>query len=132
MRLELLNAVIQAEDYEKVRDWWIEMIGLELKQEWTEHYHYAELVKDGKLVVGIASAKEMGVEPSTPRTNSVMPQRQVEDAKLFLEELKAKGGTVVFGPSFDEHEKFWFGGFEDVEGNPIWVVSLPDRMLPDR
>lgn len=130
MKLSLLNAVIQAEDYEKVRDWWIEKIALELKQEWTEKYHYAELVSDGEFVVGIASAKEMGVTPSTPRTNAVMPQLQVEDAKAFLEELRAKGGTIVFGPSFDEDEKFWYGGFEDVEGNPVWVVSLPDRLLP--
>ena len=130
MKLSLLNAVIQAEDYEKVRDWWIEVIGLELRQEWSDKYHYAELIKDGKFVVGIASAKEMGVRPSTPRTNAVMPQLQVEDAKVFLEDLKARGGTVVFGPSFDADEKFWFGGFEDVEGNPIWVVSLPDHLLP--
>ena len=29
-------------------------LGLELKQEWTEKYHYAELVRDGRYVVGIA------------------------------------------------------------------------------
>lgn len=132
MKLELLNAVIQAEGCDKVRDGWISTIGLELEREWTEPYHYAELGKDGKFVVGIASAREMGVKPSTPRTNAIMPQLQVEDAKAFLEELQAKGETVVFGPSFEEREEFWFGGFEDVEGNPVWVVTLPERLLPPR
>ena len=129
MKLALLNAVILAEDYEKVRDWWIRYLDLELKQEWTEKYHYAELVRDGRFVVGIASAAEMGAKLTTPRTNAVVPQLQVEDAKAFLEDLKAKGGTVVFGPSFDDDEKFWFGGFEDVEGNPLNARHVLERFL---
>lgn len=124
MKLTLLNAVIQAEDYETVRDWWIEVVGLELLQEWTQSYHYAELAKDGALVLGIAQAREMGVRLPTPRTNAVVVQLQVEDARTFLAELEAKGAKVLFGPSFQEDEGFWYGGFEDVEGNPIWVVSL--------
>ena len=131
MKLRLLNAVILAQDYEKVRDWWIEVVGLELKQEWSKEYHYAELAKDGKFVVGIASAKEMGAEPMTPRQNGVVPQLQVEDCRAFLEQVKARGGDVPFGPSFDKVEKFWFGGFSDAEGNPVWVVELPERLLDD-
>ena len=50
--------------------------------------------------------------------------------KAFLARIKAKGGDVPFGPSFEEKEEFWFGGFADCEGNPVWVESLPDR-LPD-
>ena len=129
MKLTLLNAVIQAEDYEKVRDWWIEMIDLELKQEWTEKFHYCELAKDGKYVVGIALASEMKAELSTPRNNAVVPQLQVEDAKVFLEELKEKGATVLFGPAHDADEDFWYGAFADVEGNQVWAISLPERLM---
>ena len=56
MKLELMNAVIMAEDWVRVRDWWVEALDLEIDGEWTEHYHYAELKRDGKFVVGIADA----------------------------------------------------------------------------
>ena len=131
MKLRLLNAVIMAEDYEKLRDWWIEVVGLELRQEWSEDYHYAELVHDGKFVVGIASASEMKCDPPTPRANAVVAQLQVGDVKAFLAQIKERGGDVPFGPSFDEKEKFWFGGFADGEGNPVWVVSLPEHLLDE-
>ena len=74
MKLELMNAVVMAEDYERLRDWYVDALELTLEEEWTEKYHYAELVRDGRLVVGIADAKEMGVTPGTPRTNAVVPQ----------------------------------------------------------
>jgi predicted enzyme related to lactoylglutathione lyase len=131
MKLRLLNAVILAQDYEKMRDWWIEVVGLQLKQEWTDKYHYAELAVDGRFVVGIASAEEMGAKPSTPRANGVVPQLQVDDVKAFLAQIQERGGDVPLGPSFDADEKFWFGGFSDVEGNPVWVVSLPERLLDE-
>ena len=78
MKLELMNAVVMAEDYEKLRDWYIEALGLELQEEWTDQYHYAELVKDGRLVIGIADAKEMKVEPGEHE------QRQDDPAVLGL------------------------------------------------
>lgn len=120
-----MNAVVQAEDYQKVRDWWIDALELELMGEWTGTYHYAELGRDGKHVVGIASAQEMNVSPSTPRTNAVVPQLSVADVAGLLERVKAKGGEVPFGPSFEQDGGFWYGAFLDIEGNQVWVVSLP-------
>jgi predicted enzyme related to lactoylglutathione lyase len=94
MRLRLLNAVVLAENSAKLRDWYIEALGLELQQEWTEKYHYAELVKDGRLVVGIADAREMKVEPGERRRQAVAAQLDVEDLKGLLEQVKAAGGEV--------------------------------------
>ena len=131
MKLRLLNAVLLAEDYEKLRDWWIDVVGLELVGEWTEKYHYAELAHEGRFVVGIASAAEMGADPATPRRNGAVPQLQVDDVKAFLARIQEHGGDVPFGPSFEDDEKFWFGGFADCEGNPVWVVSLPERLLDE-
>jgi predicted enzyme related to lactoylglutathione lyase len=128
MKLELMNAVIMAENYERLRDWWIDALDLTLDGEWTEHYHYAELVRDGNLVVGIASAEEMRVTPGDRKNAAVVAQFNVDDVKAFLDRVKEKGGDVPFGPSFDEHEKFWFGGFADIEGNLCWVVELPDKL----
>ena len=123
MTVRLLNAVLLAEDFARLRDWWIEVVGLELLQEWSDTYHYAELGKDGHIVVGIADAKEMDAAPPTPRANAVVTQLKVEDVKVFLARVAEKGGKVTFGPSFEEGEGFWYGGFEDGEGNAVWVVG---------
>ena len=128
MKLELMNAVVMAEDYEKLRDWYIEALGLELQEEWTDQYHYAELVRDGKLVIGIADAKEMKVEPGDRKRQAVVAQFNVEDVKAFLGQIRDAGGEVPFGPSYDETGDFWFGGFSDLEGNPCWVVGMPGLM----
>ncbi len=128
--LHLHDAVILAEDYAKLRDWWIQVVGLELQKEVTAHYHYAKLGLGGTLVLGIASAREMGAAPPTPRANAVVPQLRVEDVHAFLAGLRARGGVVGFGPSFDEEGGFWYGGFEDGEGNPVWVVSQQGAETP--
>jgi len=128
MRLELLNAVVLAEDYPRLRDWYVKALDLELKEEWSDRFHYAELVKDGRFVVGIADAKEMKVAPGDRKNQAVVAQFNVEDIRTFLERVKAAGGTVPFGPSHDPDLDLWFGGFADVEGNPAWVVQMPGLM----
>ena len=128
MKLQLMNAVIMAEDYGKLRDWYIDALDLTLDGEWTAKYHYAELKRDGKCVVGIADAKEMGVTPGDRKNASVVAQFNVDDVRAFLARVKEKGGDVPLGPSFEEDEKFWFGGFADPEGNVCWVVELPGEL----
>ena len=131
MRLELMNAVVMAADYVKLRDWYIDALELELKEEWTEKFHYAELVKNGKLVVGIADAKEMGVTPHEEKKNATLvAQFNVDDVAAFLARVKEKGGEVPFGPSYDPDNDLHFGGFSDIEGNPCWVVQMP-QLLSD-
>jgi predicted enzyme related to lactoylglutathione lyase len=128
VKLQLMNAVILAENYEQLRDWYIDALELELGEEWTGKYHYAELVKDGRLVVGIADAKEMGVTPGERKNAAVVAQLNVEDVAAFLSRIKEKGGDVPFGPSYDADGDFHFGGFSDIEGNPAWVVAMPKLM----
>ncbi|MHC4469818.1 MAG: VOC family protein [Planctomycetota bacterium] len=122
MELRLLNVVVMAEDYEGLRDWYVEALDLTVKGEWTEKYHYAELVSAGRFVVGIASAKEMNVTPGDRKSFTVTGQLVDDDVRV-LARMKGKGGDVPFGPSFDEDGQFWFGGFGDLEGNPWWVVE---------
>ena len=33
------------------------------------------------------------------------------------------GGSVVFGPSYDEEGEYWYGSIADPEGNEIWFVD---------
>lgn len=128
MRLHLMNAVVMAEDYERLRDWYVDVLELTVDGEWTEKYHYAELMREGRYVIGIASAQEMGVTPGDRTQATVVPQFNVDDVRGFLARVKERGGAVPFGPSFEEGEGFWFGGFNDIEGNPAWVVELPGKM----
>jgi predicted enzyme related to lactoylglutathione lyase len=128
MKLELMNAVILAEDYEKLRDWYIDTLELTVDGEWTENYHYAELVRDGKFVVGIATAEEMKTTPGDRKNATVIAQLNTDDIKGLCERVREKGGDVPFGPSFEKDEKFWFGGFADPEGNLFWVVEMPSKL----
>jgi len=122
LRLELLNTVVLAEDYARLRDWYIHALELELRKEWTEDYRYAELVRDGKYVVGIAAANEMRVEPYHPRRNTAVMQLQTDDIETLFVRVKEQGGEV-HGPSYEAKEKFHYGSFRDPEGNEVWVVQ---------
>ena len=75
------------------------------------------------MKIGIADADEMGVEPVDRSRNTVVLQFQVDDVKEFFALLMDTGGAITHGPSFDEKDDFWFGGFSDPEGNPCWVVD---------
>lgn len=126
MNLEPLNTVILAEDYAKLRDWYLAALDLELKQEWTQGYHYAELVRGGKHVVGIAVAKEMGCEPYAPRRNTAILQLQTDDIETLFARIREHGGKA-WGPKHDEKENFKYGGFRDPEDNEVWAVQIPAR-----
>jgi predicted enzyme related to lactoylglutathione lyase len=125
MQLELLNAVVQAEDYDSLRDWYVDALELEVAEEHSATFHYAELARDGKVLFGIASAEEMGVDPPRPRRNAVVAQLRVSDAAAVLVRVKERGGKVPFGPTHDENGKYTYGGFEDLEGNLVWVFQPP-------
>ena len=88
-----------------------------------DEYHYCTLENPEGMQIGIADAKEMGVTPGDRKINTVILQVMVEDVAAFFNHLKMNGGAVVFGPSYSEKDKFWYGGFEDLEGNPFWVVD---------
>lgn len=123
MKLKLMNVVILANNYQKMVDWYINALGLEMIQEWTTDYHYAELAYESQLVVGITPAKEIDISPPSPRNNATIIQLEVSDIKAFYERIKKNGGVIVFGPSYEEKEKFYFGAVNDIEGNQIWVIQ---------
>ncbi len=116
------ESVVLAEDFDAMVAWYQAALGLELVRKFEDGYHFANFEGNG-VRIGIASAKEMGVAPNDRKNNSVVLQFEVDDVKAFFEHLQASGGSVTFGPNFDEENKFWFGGFHDLEGNPFWVVD---------
>ena len=65
----------------------------------------------------------MRVEPGDRARNTVVLQLEVDSVQDLFTHLEANGATITSGPSHDADAGFWFGGFADPEGNPIWVVD---------
>jgi len=123
MELRPREIVILAEDYETLVAWYRDVLGFKVIQEFTEGYHYCNLETESGIRIGIAPAQDVDVQPSNRASNTTLLQVEVDDVKALFKHLQDFGGTVTFGPTFDENGGFWFGGFEDLEGNPIWVVD---------
>jgi predicted enzyme related to lactoylglutathione lyase len=123
MKLDPRESVILAEDFRAVVDWYQRVLGFKVTRLVESDYHYCNLENESGIRLGIAAAKEMGVNPIDRKSNTVVLQFQVADVQGFLENVREKGGDITFGPSLDKKEGFWFGGFSDLEGNPFWVVD---------
>ena len=73
------------------------------------------------------SLTAMGTPANKPLSkrvmNTVILQICTNDLKSLFKKIKNNGGSVLFGPSYDEVDKYWYGSFTDIEGNEIWVVD---------
>lgn len=123
MKLKQIESVIFAEKWSRLIDWYVEVLGFEIEMRVETDYHYCVLKHTDGAQLGIADAKEMSVDPRNRPNNSVLLQFQVPDVKALLAHISEQGGSTTFGPSFDKQDEFWFGGFNDLEGNPFWVVD---------
>jgi predicted enzyme related to lactoylglutathione lyase len=117
------ESVILAENFKSLVEWYQSVLGFRVTRRFEEDYHYCNLENENGILLGIADAKEMGVSPGDRKNNTVVLQFQVADVRGFLEYLKKKGGSILFGPSMDKIDGFWYGSFADLEGNPFWVVD---------
>jgi uncharacterized glyoxalase superfamily protein PhnB len=115
--------VIFAINFKTLINWYVDVLAFRLINIVEDHYHYCYLENSHGIAIGIADSKEMGVFPTERKNNTVVLQFEVTDVSLFFEYLKEKGGTITFGPSYDKKDEFWYGGFNDLEGNPFWVVD---------
>ncbi len=115
--------VIMAEDFTAMVAWYRDVLGMTVTYLVEDDYHYANLETESGVKIGIADAREMGVTPGDRRHNTVVLQIDVPNVQAFFDHITANSGTPTFGPSFDEKGQFWYGGFADLEGNPIWVVD---------
>lgn len=123
MKINLLNPMILAENYEELAEWYEKTFDLAIKTRVEEGEEYMELGTPSKILFGFARAKEMGVKPSTPRNNTVIIQLSVNDINELFDKVKKAGGKILFGPSIDEEEGYLYGGLADIEGNQIWVIE---------
>ena len=123
MDVRARETVILASDVSALVNWYRDALGFAVTSLFEDDYHYCTLETPSGIKIGIASAAEMEVEPTDRSLNTVVLQFEVDDLKEFFTHLEEAGGTITFGPSFDKNGEFWFGGFSDPEGNPIWIVD---------
>ena len=123
MKLHPRESVILADHLQALVDWYQHALGFKATQLFEEDYHYCNLENENGIRLGIADAKEMGVNPNDRKNNTVVLQFQVADVKGFLEHVGDNGGKITLGPSLDKKDNFWYGGFSDLEGNPFWIVD---------
>jgi len=117
------EVVVLAEDYDALVAWYVEVLGFRVASRFDDGYRYTNLENENGLRIGVAPASEAGVLPGERAKNTVLLQIEVPDVQAFFARLRASGTAILFGPSRDETGAFWFGGFADSEGNPIWVVD---------
>jgi len=117
------ETVLLADNFDEMIEWYKTVLGFQVTQLFEDEYHFCNLETTSGIKIGIADAKEMGVEPKDRSSNTVLLQFEVHDIELFFNHLKQNNTEISFGPSFDKKDQFWYGGFLDIEGNPIWVVD---------
>lgn len=115
--------VVLADDFSRLVAWYRDALGFEVRQLFEDAYHYCLMETPTGIRLGIGSAKEMGIEPADREKNTVVLQFEVDDVKEFFAHLEQEGATITFGPSQDKDDGYWYGGFKDLEGNPVWVVD---------
>lgn len=121
------ETVILTTNFPVMVAWYRDILGFRVNKLFDAEFHYCNLETPSGIKIGIASAEEMGVEPTDRLNNTVVLQFEVDDVKKFFEYLAQNGAAITGGPSYDENNGFWFGSFSDPEGNPFWVV---DRNCP--
>jgi predicted enzyme related to lactoylglutathione lyase len=117
------ETVILASDFQKLVAWYRDILGFTVTKLFEDQYHYCNLETASGIKIGIASAAEMGVEPTDRSTNTLVLQCEVDDPREFFTHLEQAGGAITSGPSFDKNDEFWYGSFTDPEDNPVWVVD---------
>ena len=125
MEIKILprEIVLVAKNHQSLIDWYINNLNFKIVYNNLD-IKYCSLATDSGIKIGIADMEELGNKNYSKRImNTVILQICTNDLKSLFKKIKKNGGSVLFGPSFDEGDKYWYGSFTDIEGNEIWVVD---------
>ena len=125
MEIKILprETVLLAKNHQLLIDWYINNLNFKIINN-NSDIKYCNLETDSGIKIGIADMEQMGNENYSKRImNTVILQICTNDLKKLFKRIKNNGGSVLFGPSYDEGDKYWYGSITDIEGNEIWVVD---------
>ena len=94
MRIEPLHAVLLAREYERMRDWYVAALELQVDREWEKDYRYVDLVHDGKSVLGIVDLRALWQSRPLPRRNALILHLQVDDIRALFTRLLAMDAGI--------------------------------------
>tara|TARA_B100001167_G_C16664036_1_gene254592 strand:+ start:335 stop:724 length:390 start_codon:yes stop_codon:yes gene_type:complete len=125
MEIKILprETVLLAKNHQLLINWYINNLNFKIINN-NSDIKYCNLETDSGIKIGIADMEQMGNENYSKRImNTVILQICTNDLKKLFKRIKNNGGSVLFGPSYDEGDKYWYGSITDIEGNEIWVVD---------
>ncbi len=119
-----LCTVVLTKNYKRMVAWYKKALDLKAKTVVAEGFDWTELARPG-LRIGFTPAVQMGARLASPRRNAVILHLVSRDVKGLLARVK-RAGAKAWGPKRSEDGAYWYGGFVDIEGNPVWVIDLED------
>ena len=117
------ETVLVAKNYQSLIDWYVDNLNFKIVYNNLD-IKYCSLETDSGIKIGIAEMKSLGNESYSKRImNTVILQIATNDLKILFKKIKNNGGSILFDPSYDEGDKYWYGSVTDSEGNEIWVID---------
>ena len=117
------ETVIVAKNYQSLIDWYINNLNFKLVYNNLD-IKYCSLKTDSGIEIGIADMDSLNNKNYSKRIqNTVILQIATNDLKILFNKIKNNGGSILFGPSYDIGDKYWYGSIADSEGNEIWVID---------
>ena len=115
--------VLVAKNHQSLIDWYVNNLNFKIVYNNLD-IQYCSLATDSGIKIGIADMESLGNENYSKRImNTVILQIATNDLDILFNKIKNNGGSILFGPSYDEGDKYWYGSVTDIEGNEIWVID---------
>ena len=117
------ETVVVAKNYQSLIDWYVDNLNFKIVYNNLD-IKYCSLATDSGIKIGIADMESLGNENYSKRIqNTVILQIATNDLEILFKKVKNNGGSILFGPLYDEGDKYWYGSVTDIEGNEIWVID---------
>ena len=117
------ETVIVAKSFQSLIDWYVDNLNFKIVYNNLD-IKYCSLETDSGIKIGIADMESLGNENYSKRIqNTVILQIATNDLAILFKKIKNNGGSILFGPSYDKGDKYWYGSVTDNEGNEIWVID---------
>ena len=115
--------VLVAKNHQSLIDWYVDNLNFKIVYNNLD-IKYCSLETDSSIKIEIADMKSLENENYSKRImNTIILQIATNDLQKLFKKIKNNGGSILFGPSYDEGDKYWYGSVTDIEGNEIWVID---------